>query len=134
MVDTLPEVGHVVTTTRTFDQDDFDRFALLSGDDNPIHVDVAFSARTRFGRTAAHGMLLYGVICGLLSDAFPGASQLEQRLIFPAPTYTGAELNLRAEVVAVRPDDRQAHLLTRITDVEGRVLCDGQTVLSWMKT
>jgi 3-hydroxybutyryl-CoA dehydratase len=134
MVDTLPEVGHVVTTTRIFDQEDFDRFALLSGDDNPIHVDEVFSARTRFGRTVAHGMLLYGVICGLLSDAFPGASQLEQHLTFPAPTYTGAELSLRAEVLAVRPDEWQAHLLTRITDVEGRVLCDGQTVLLWRQT
>jgi len=40
-------------------QADFDAFAAVSGDDNPIHVDPEFSAHTRFGRTVAHGMLLY---------------------------------------------------------------------------
>ena len=33
---------------RVLTQDEFDAFAKLSGDDNPIHVDPDFSARTRF--------------------------------------------------------------------------------------
>ena len=39
-------------------QEEFDLFARISGDDNPIHVDPEFSARTRFGRTVSHGMLI----------------------------------------------------------------------------
>ena len=44
-------VGHQETFKRSFTQQDFARFADLSGDNNPIHVDPQFSARTRFGRT-----------------------------------------------------------------------------------
>ncbi len=66
------EVGHVETLQHRFSQDDFDRFAALTGDDNPIHVDPEFSARTRFGKIVAHGMLLYGMICRVLSTQFPG--------------------------------------------------------------
>ena len=44
---------------RTLTQQDFDLFAKLSGDSNPIHVDPEFSARTRFGKTVSHGMLLF---------------------------------------------------------------------------
>jgi acyl dehydratase len=58
------ELDTQISEVKTFTQAEFDAFARLSGDDNPIHVDPEFSARTRFGRTVAHGMLLYGVNCG----------------------------------------------------------------------
>ena len=75
-----PKIGKIVTSSRTFTQADFDQFAALSGDDNPIHVDPDYAATTRFGSTVAHGMLLYGVICGLIDEDFPGSTE-----IFPLP-------------------------------------------------
>ena len=60
---------------RIFSQRDFDRFAILSGDDNPIHVDPKFASRTRFGRTVAHGMFLYSHVCAVLGAALPGHKQ-----------------------------------------------------------
>ena len=92
--------GAVATLYRTFDQRDFDRFAALSGDDNPIHVDPEFAGRTRFGRTVCHGMLLYSTICRALTDALgPGFVQREQELMFVTPTYTGEEVAVRLEVL-----------------------------------
>ena len=44
----------IASIERIFSQVDFDRFARLSGDNNPIHIDPAFSARTPFGQTVAH--------------------------------------------------------------------------------
>lgn len=70
-------------------QADFDRFARLTGDDNPIHCDRAFAAKSQFGATVAHGMLLYGCICKGLAELMPGpgAVQLEQDLMFPNPAF-----------------------------------------------
>lgn len=73
-------------------QSDFDLFAKVSGDDNPIHVDPEFSARTRFGRTVSHGMLLYSWAWSLLSDAFPGEEPDHAQLMFPNPCYAGEEI------------------------------------------
>jgi 3-hydroxybutyryl-CoA dehydratase len=131
--------GFTVSETKVFTQADFDEFARLSGDDNPIHVDPAFAARTKFGRTVAHGMFLYGTICGLLSEHFPGAVQVEQNLMFPAPTFTGAVLTITAEVTAtsaslsagVPPQTNRIHLKTTITNPDGQLTCDGETVLEW---
>jgi len=81
-------------------QEDFDRFARLSHDDNPIHCDPAFAARSHFGATVAHGMLLYSCICKALTEQVgPGTVQLAQTLMFPAPTYVGdrIEIALRTE-------------------------------------
>lgn len=127
----LVKQGEVVTTKKVFKQKDFDTFAALSGDDNPIHVDPTFSSGTRFGQTVAHGMLLYGQLCGLLSYHYPGAVQLEQDFIFPAPTFAGQEMTLRAEAVEIVPDQRLARLATSITNPAGQVVCDGQTLLWW---
>ncbi len=118
-------LGQHFTATRTFTQDDFNRFAALSGDDNPIHVDAEFAARTKFGRTVAHGMLLYSVICGVLSQYAPGARQLEQDLRFPSPTYAGEEITIRLVVTEVSQDDGTARLEMTITRPAGEVSCEG---------
>lgn len=91
------------TYRRVLLQDDFDRFARLSHDDNPIHCDPDFAARSHFGATVAHGMMLYSCICKALTEQVgPGVVQLEQSLMFPAPTYVGDRIDvaLRSEVEA----------------------------------
>ena len=123
--------GEVITKKKVFSQEDFDTFAVLSGDDNPIHVDPTFSAATRFGRTVAHGMLLYGHLCGLLSEVYPDAVQLKQEFMFPAPTFSGQEMIFRAEVIETIMDKNQARMATTITNPAGAVVCKGQTILWW---
>ena len=123
--------GMRFTKSHNFNQADFDLFAALSGDDNPIHVDPAFAARTRFGRTVAHGMLLYGVICGLLSEHFPDAQQLEQNFIFPLPTFADEPITINTEIMEVMTDRQAVRLRTCIKNEAGELTCDGETVLGW---
>jgi len=80
-------------------QADFDRFARLTGDDNPIHCDPDFAAASHFGATVAHGMLLYSCICKALTEQIgPGMVQTEQTLMFPNPTYVGDRLHIGLQV------------------------------------
>jgi len=113
---------------RTFSQDDFDRFAALSGDDNPIHVDPEFAARTRFGRTVCHGRLLDSTICAALScEIGPGLVQHEQELMFVTPTYTGEEVEVRLEITDLWRNVRLAELSTIVTRPDGSIACQGRT-------
>lgn len=80
-------------------QADFDLFAEISGDDNPIHVDPDFSSRTRFGRTVSHGMLLYSWAWALLKAALPGQRPIQAQLMFPNPCYAGDEIRFLLEEV-----------------------------------
>ncbi len=125
------KVGQRFTATRTFTQDDFNRFAALSGDDNPIHVDAEFAARTKFGRTVAHGMLLYSTICGALSQQVPGAEQLEQDLRFPSPTYAGEEITIQLTVKDVNADERTARIAAMMTRPSGEVSCEGSMLIRY---
>lgn len=125
------QVGQSASITRVFRQEDFDRFAVLSGDDNPIHVDPAFSARTRFGRTVAHGMLLYGTLVGVLGSHLPGPGtvQLVQELMFPTPTYTGEAVTVRVVVTSVDLERGWAELETVVERPGGAVGCQGRTAV-----
>lgn len=78
-----------LTARWTPTQAEFNSFADVSGDDNAIHVDAEFSARTAFGRTVSHGMLIYAKLWGMLLHARPDARQQRQTLMFPNPAFTG---------------------------------------------
>ncbi len=126
--------GATAALLRTFSQSDFDsdfdRFAALSGDDNPIHVDPEFAARTRFGRTVAHGMLLYSAICRVLAENIGAFEQREQELMFLTPTYTGEEVTICLEVVAVDETRGTAEILTNVMRPGGDFACQGRTVVA----
>lgn len=125
------EVGQVATLDYTFYQEDFDRFAALSGDDNPIHIDPEFAAQSRFGRPVAHGMLLYGLISSVLSNNFPAVEPLEQDLMFPNPTYAGETVTVRVAVIQVDPEERFARLETVIAKANGEIACQGEALVGW---
>lgn len=84
-----------VETVR-FEQADFDAFAAVSGDENPIHVDPGFAAASRFGRPVAHGMMLFAVCSGAIARTRQGPVVIAgQDLRFPAPTFAGEAVELR---------------------------------------
>jgi len=117
-----------ISIERTLTQADFDEFAALSGDDNPIHVDADFSASTRFGRTVSHGVLLMTVLRGLLGRLIPGGSVVSQQLMFPAPTYADEALLFSAEIIAEDNDLVTAAIRCQRLHDEV-VTCEGTTVL-----
>jgi 3-hydroxybutyryl-CoA dehydratase len=123
------QVNDVFTIQRVLTQDDFNRFAALSGDNNPIHVDPEFSARTRFGKTVAHGMFLYSLVCGVLAKHFPNASQVSQDLMFPAPSFMGETVTVSARVLEFDAAKNLARVETLVTRPGGEIGCQGETVL-----
>jgi acyl dehydratase len=114
---------------RTFSQADFDLFARLSGDNNPIHTDTEFSARTRFGRTVAHGLLLCSVLRAQIDHLLPGAQLLEQAVMFPAPTYTGEPMSFEVTITSENQhkQGRLVELGLQVRRIEdGTLTCQGE--------
>jgi acyl dehydratase len=119
-------MNRTATLERSFTQADFDAFARLSGDHNPIHVDPVFSARTRFGCTVAHGALLCAVLRGLVEDLVPGGRQIRQSTQYPAPTPAGEPHRFEAETIAI--DGPVTTIRLRVTRVSDMTLtCTGET-------
>ncbi|MCP5092760.1 MAG: hydratase [Gammaproteobacteria bacterium] len=117
-----------VEIQRTLTQSDFDRFAALSGDDNPIHVNPEFSAATRFGRTVSHGLLLNTILRGLVDQLVPGGRQQTQSLMFRAPTYADELIRFSAEIKS-DDDDLVTAKMSCIRVADNVVTCEGETTL-----
>jgi len=112
----------------TLSQADFDAFAALSGDHNPIHVDPGFAESTPFGATVSHGMLLFTRLRGLIAQHYPDQPLTHQTLMFPAPSYAGEALTL-----VLQPEGEAPHggllLRTQVHKPDGRLGLQGQCVV-----
>jgi acyl dehydratase len=113
---------------RTVTQEDIDRFAELSGDDQWIHVDVERAKKeSPFGTTVAHGNLTLSLIDGLRRDLMAssgfalGVNYGWNKVRFPAPVPSGSRVRARAEVVSVdEVGGNWWQVVTRFTlEVEG---------------
>jgi len=122
---TPAESGKQIEIEHIFTQVEFDRFAHLSGDNNPIHVDAGFAVHTRFGRTVAHGLLLCSRLHTLIDQLIPGGRLIEQSVMFSAPTYAGDKMRFSARIVA--RDSGVAKFEVEVKRVgDGIVTCSGE--------
>jgi acyl dehydratase len=88
--------------SRSFSAADVLKFAELTGDDNPIHLDPTFASTTRFKRCIVHGLLgasLFPMICGSQID---GSLYLSQSLKFRKPIFIDELVTAKVQVLTVR--------------------------------
>jgi acyl dehydratase len=93
---------------RTVTQEDIDKFAELSGDDQWIHVDVERSkTESPFGTTIAHGNLTLSMIDGFRPELVEstgfklGVNYGWNKIRFPAPVPVDTRIRGSVETVSV---------------------------------
>jgi 3-hydroxybutyryl-CoA dehydratase len=126
-------IGDSAKITKTINDSDIQAFADVSGDHNPVHVDDAFAARTRFGRRIAHGMLTASLISAVLANKLPGEGSvyLGQTLQFVAPVFPGDDVTARVIVKEIREDKPIVKLDTICLNQRGEIVIRGEaTVLA----
>jgi acyl dehydratase len=123
--------GDKASRTQTISDEMIRSFAALTGDTNPVHLDDAYAASTRFGRRIAHGMIAAGLISAALANDLPGPGTvyLSQTLQFKAPVYPGDTITATVEVKHVRPDKPIVTLGTVCMNQHDAVILEGEAVV-----
>ena len=121
-------VGQRARRTQTVTARDVELYAEITGDRNPLHFDVDFAARTRFGRLVAQGGIASGMLNALVAMDLPGAGTvfMSQSLKYLAPTYLGDTLTAEVEVLALKPDKPVCHLRATISNQDGTRVLEGE--------
>ena len=124
-------VGDKASRTTTITDEMIRAFAELTGDSNPVHLDDAYAAGTRFGRRIAHGMIAAGLISATLADDLPGPGTvyISQTLQFKAPVYPGDIITTTVEVKSLRPDKPIATLVTTCKNQDDVLVLEGEAVV-----
>ncbi len=128
------KIGDKFSTTREVTDEVIRKFADVSGDYNPIHLDEEFAKTTRFGKRIAHGMLSAAYISAALGNEFKGMKivYLSQTLRFTAPVYIGDTVTAASTVTNIREDKGIVRLGTMCTNQKGETLVEGEAVIMIM--
>ena len=111
-----------------------DRFAELSGDTSPIHMDDGAARAGGFEGRVAHGFLLGALVSSVLGTQLPGARGVLQQssLLFLKPCYIGDEVTIEVTCTDYIESVRVLKLQVRVTNARGQVLVKG-TVQSGLR-
>ena len=126
------ENGQVYTHDFIFTQDDVNRFAEVTGDENPVHTDAEYAATTMFKKPIMHGMLGASLFSKVFGVLFPGEGTiyLKQSLSFLKPMYAGVNYEAVFTVKEVLKDKHRAIIETLIKDkTTGNVCTSGEATV-----
>jgi 3-hydroxybutyryl-CoA dehydratase len=130
---TVPvEVGHTVKFTKTVSEEDVVLFAKVTGDNQPLHLDDAFAAKTRFKKRIAHGMLSAGFISAALGTRLTSEAvvvYLSQQLRFRLPVAIGDTITAEVEVTAIDPEKSVVTLRTDCVNQAGDAVVKGEATV-----
>ena len=109
-------VGQEAEVSKCFTMEDVQQFAILSGDNNPLHVDEEYAKAGRFGGCVVHGILVSGLISNVLGTKLPGEGSiyLEQNLSFRNPVYVGDMVTARIRVKDIQQEKKLITLETNV--------------------
>ena len=104
------------------------RYAALSGDDNPIHVDPEAARSVGLAEPVIQGMLLMGLADTALAGWLPEARVAKLSTRFALPVPVGADVAITGRVVKV--DASGATLRILIKDGTGRMVAMAEAVVA----
>ena len=108
-----------------------ERFADVTGDHNPIHLDEDYAAESIFKRRVAQGMLQAGLLSGILGCHFPGVGTiyLSQTFKFIKPVFINDQITLRLEILEIISEKNRVRLDTRFTNQKGEAVITGEALV-----
>lgn len=100
--------GQVITLSRTFRQQDLDRFVEFTGDRNPIHRHPTTTAES-----FVNGALLNATTAGIIGTHFPGYVVTWQEFRFPNRCRCDEEVRFDVRVEELRKIVRLSYECTQ---------------------
>jgi acyl dehydratase len=112
------------------------KYAKMSNDFNPIHVDEGFAETTQFRSIIAHGMLSLNLLWKLITDTFgeDSLNNLNLDIRFKKPVKVNETIQAviyidKIKAFSMNPDISEFHLVVSINDSKNEEVIKGTAKL-----
>ena len=124
------EMGMTRYVRKTITDQDIEKFAEISTDHNPVHLDDEYARDTIFEGRIAHGMLTAGLVSAVIGEQLPGHGTIymSQNLKFLAPVRPGDLVHAEVKVIDMVIDKRRVKLDCRC-EVNGKNVLVGEAMV-----
>jgi acyl dehydratase len=112
------QIKDTYSYTFKFSQVDVQRFAEVTGDRNPLHLDAEYASKTIFKQPIMHGFLGGSVFSKVFGMLFPGEGTiyLKQSMEFLRPMLVDTDYEATFEVKEIDREKHRAIISTSIKD------------------
>jgi acyl dehydratase len=127
----IPFVGYEFEYGFQFTQAEVKRFAEVTGDFNPIHLDADYAAQTPFKKPIMHGFLSGSIFSKVFGTQYPGEGTIymEQQMNFRRPMFVDTKYAVKFKVLECDHEKGSMLIDCRILNEEGKVCLDGNARL-----
>jgi phosphate acetyltransferase/phosphate butyryltransferase len=120
-------IGDQASYTRVLQASDIARFAMTTGDINPLHLDADFARAGRFHGIVGHGLWTAALISAVLGTRLPGPGTiyLSQSLRFLRPVFAGDVLTASVCVQGISAHNQVVTLACEVLNQRGQCVLNG---------
>ncbi|MFC2002309.1 MaoC family dehydratase, partial [Chloroflexota bacterium] len=123
------DIGYKTTHEKTISEADITKFAEVSGDYNPVHMNEEFARKTFFGGRIAHGVIAISLLSAAMSK-LPGLVILiSHQSRFLKPVKIGDTITAIAEVTEARKSKGIVTLKNTCTNQNDEIVVEAETVV-----
>ena len=122
------QIGQSKKFTIVISESMIDKFAELSGDYNPLHMDENYAQTTKFTHRICHGMLLSSLFSKLVGMHIPGKNALyfSQSLKFLLPCFIDEKITVEGKVLNKSTSTGIITIKTTVKNESKKILVDGE--------
>lgn len=128
-------VGQEACIEHAFTQDDVAQFAALCGDNQALHLEPSFAARTFFKQPIVHGMLTASLFSTLIGTRLPGPGSIYigQNLHFLRPVYMNETVRACLRITAIDRENERIYLEGEIRNTQDKAVLTGTSEVTLLR-
>ena len=115
----------------TIDEEMMKKFREISGDMNPLHIDVSYARNMKFQDKVVYGMLTASFLSTLAGVYLPGERSIIHNIDikFPNPVYVGDKLSINGNIVFKDDLSKTIEIKVIIVNQNERKVCRGKMLV-----